>query len=123
MLQCAIQVSVCLNNVQYQPIKLNCIPNCDKPPPLLQTSRSLFMALYKCAFYILLYCNLLFYLKAWVGSFLICLAKEMQFMPVVPAILTNNKRHCSRFRIDSETVCLWLVDHSFDRAIKTLCYL
>jgi len=22
--------------------------------------------------------------------------------------------------VDSETVCLWLVDHSYDRAIKTL---
>jgi len=25
--------------------------------------------------------------------------------------------------IDPETVCLWLGDHSFDRAIKTLCCL
>jgi len=25
--------------------------------------------------------------------------------------------------VDSETVCLWIVDCSFDRAIKTLCYL
>jgi len=23
--------------------------------------------------------------------------------------------------VDSETVCLWLVDHSYDRTIKTLC--
>jgi len=23
--------------------------------------------------------------------------------------------------VDSETVCLWLVDHRFDRVIKTLC--
>jgi len=25
--------------------------------------------------------------------------------------------------VDSETVRLWLVDHSYDRAIKTLCSL
>jgi len=25
--------------------------------------------------------------------------------------------------VDSETVCLWLVDRSYDRTIKTLCCL
>jgi len=35
------------------------------------------------------------------------------------AILTRNKR----IAVDSETVCLWLDDHSFDRAMKTLCCL
>jgi len=25
--------------------------------------------------------------------------------------------------VGSETVCFWLVDHSYDRTIKTLCYL
>jgi len=32
------------------------------------------------------------------------------YMPVVTAILTRNKD----IAVDSETVCLWLVDHSFD---------
>jgi len=40
----------------------------------------------------------------------------ISFMHVVPAILTRMKYTL----VDSETVCLWLVDHSFDRAIKTL---
>jgi len=45
----------------------------------------------------------------------------LMFMPVVSAIQTRIERHCSR----TETVCLWLVDHSYDQdhAIKTLCWL
>jgi len=40
----------------------------------------------------------------------------LMFMPVVPAILTRMKD----IAVNSETVCLWLVDHSYDRAIKTM---
>jgi len=40
-------------------------------------------------------------------------------MPIVPAILTRKRN--KDIVVDSETVCFWLVDHSFDRAIKTLC--
>jgi len=47
------------------------------------------------------------------------LFSTLKFMPVVPAMLTRNKRHS----VDSETVCIWLVDRSFDRAIKALCCL
>jgi len=37
---------------------------------------------------------------------------------IVPAILSRMKD----FAVDSKTVCLWLVHHSYDRAgIKTLC--
>jgi len=43
----------------------------------------------------------------------------LMFMPVVPAILRGIKD----VAVDSETVCLWLFDHSFDRAIKTMCCL
>jgi len=41
----------------------------------------------------------------------------LMFMPVVSAKLTRMKDTA----VDSETVCLWLVDHSYDRALKTLC--
>jgi len=34
-----------------------------------------------------------------------------------------NSRGIKHVAVDSETVCLWPVDHSFDRAIKTLCCL
>jgi len=34
-----------------------------------------------------------------------------------------SRRGIKDIAVDSETVCLWLVDHSFDRAIKTLCCL
>jgi len=65
-------------------------------------------------------------LKSMGWPFLICLAKVMQHIifyahvhACVPAILAKNIKHCSR----SETVRLWLVDHSFDRAVKALCCL
>jgi len=48
-----------------------------------------------------------------------CFLRSCMFMPVVPAILTINKS----IAVDSETVCLWLADHSFDRAMKILCCL
>jgi len=63
--------------------------------------------------------------KAWDDPYLTCLARRcsilfstLMFMHVVSDILTRNERH---FAVDSETVCLWLVDHSYDRTIKTLC--
>jgi len=37
-------------------------------------------------------------------------------MPVVPTILLKNKD----IAVDSETLYLWLVDHSFDRAIDSM---
>jgi len=40
----------------------------------------------------------------------------LMFFTVVSAMLKDTL-------VDSETVYLWLVDHSFDRAIKTLCCL
>jgi len=33
----------------------------------------------------------------------------LMFVPVVPAILTRNERHA----VDSKTVYLWFVDHSY----------
>jgi len=34
-----------------------------------------------------------------------------------------NKPKTQKHSVDSETVCLWLVDHSIDRVIKILCCL
>jgi len=37
--------------------------------------------------------------------------------------VNGTQRKIKDVAVDFETVCLWLVDHSFDRTIKTLCCL
>jgi len=57
--------------------------------------------------------------------FLICLAKEMQHIIFYAQVHACSPSYTDEedIAVDSKTVCLWLVDHSFDRAIKTLCCL
>jgi len=46
------------------------------------------------------------------------LFSTLMFMPVILA----RRRGIKDISVESETVCLWLVDHSYDHA-KTLCCL
>jgi len=62
--------------------------------------------------------------KAWVDPFLICLAKEMQHVTFFAHVHVRSPSNIltriivKDIAVDSETVCLWLVDHSFDCATK-----